>query len=283
MAPIDDKNKNDSDVNNGATPEVISKLIDDLKDRARAENDLPNAPEDIDDIREDEYSNYGHRACTLMEEIDEIESKNLNYYLFHAYDDDDYGYREKYIVENKIVDKEVEDRERRWGVYFNRIHPCWDMFDETVDPYDPAPLKKFITNPRILNFLNTKKGDNILYHCHIATFDGYLLRMKYKKTTEFFAKWRIIEPYKIEREYIIAFCHLRQNWRVFRIDRVRKAEFIYDKNDRKKENPKKFQPNEDDFKLYYEQHFLKNSYIFTNSVNSNIESQDDISVEDIPF
>lgn len=65
---------------------------------------------------------------------------------------------------------------------------------------------------------------NFLKELELSVADGYSVKILYHKSSEKHLKYRLVDPYRIiywnNKWYMIGFCHLRNEIRSFRVDRI---------------------------------------------------------------
>ncbi|GIN73143.1 DNA-binding transcriptional regulator [Bacillus sp. J14TS2] len=86
-------------------------------------------------------------------------------------------------------------------------------------------VNQHITSLEVINRLSSLSMAPFLKELEQAVTDGYSVQILYHKSREEPSRYRMLDPYKIiywnNKWYIIGFCHLRDDVRSFRIDRIK--------------------------------------------------------------
>lgn len=85
-------------------------------------------------------------------------------------------------------------------------------------------INQHLTSLEVINRVRFKPLKPYLKDLEQTIADGYSVKILYHKSGEAQSKYRLVNPYKIiywnNKWYMIGFCHLRNNIRSFRVDRI---------------------------------------------------------------
>ncbi|MFJ7646876.1 helix-turn-helix transcriptional regulator [Lysinibacillus sp. NPDC097279] len=85
-------------------------------------------------------------------------------------------------------------------------------------------INQHFTSLEVISRLSSQPMDSFLKELEQAVADGNSLKILYHKSGEDQSKYRFIDPYRIiywnNKWYVIGFCHLRNEIRSFRVDRI---------------------------------------------------------------
>lgn len=85
-------------------------------------------------------------------------------------------------------------------------------------------INQHLTSLEVISRLSSLSMEPFLKELEQAVADGYSVKILYHKSGEDQSKYRLIDPYRIiywnNKWYVIGFCHLRNDIRSFRVDRI---------------------------------------------------------------
>lgn len=85
-------------------------------------------------------------------------------------------------------------------------------------------LTQHLTSLEVISRLSSHAMEPFLSELEQAVADGYSVKIQYHKSGEEQSKYRLVDPYRIiywnNKWYVIGFCHLRNDIRSFRVDRM---------------------------------------------------------------
>ncbi|SFK10008.1 MULTISPECIES: YafY family protein [unclassified Bacillus (in: firmicutes)] len=85
-------------------------------------------------------------------------------------------------------------------------------------------INQHLTSLEIISQLSSLSMEPFLKELEQAVADGYSVKILYHKSGEEQSKYRLVNPYRIiywnNKWYVIGFCHLRNDIRSFRVDRI---------------------------------------------------------------
>ncbi|WP_313804298.1 YafY family protein [Cytobacillus sp.] len=85
-------------------------------------------------------------------------------------------------------------------------------------------INQRLTSLEVISQLNSLTMEPILKEVEQAVTDGYAVNIRYLKNSKEQSTYRLIDPYRMiywnKRWYVIGFCHLRNEIRSFRVDRI---------------------------------------------------------------
>ena len=85
-------------------------------------------------------------------------------------------------------------------------------------------VNQHISSLEVINRLSSPSMKPILKKLEQAIADGYSIKILYRKSGEELPTYRLVDPYRIiywnNKWYVIGFCHLRNDIRSFRVDRI---------------------------------------------------------------
>ncbi|QUW20729.1 YafY family transcriptional regulator [Sporosarcina sp. Marseille-Q4063] len=85
-------------------------------------------------------------------------------------------------------------------------------------------INQHLTSLEVISRLSPPAMEPFLKELEQAVADGYSVKILYHKSGEGQSKYRLVDPYRIiywnNKWYVIGFCHLRNDIRSFRIDRM---------------------------------------------------------------
>lgn len=85
-------------------------------------------------------------------------------------------------------------------------------------------ITQHLTNLEVISRLSSLPMEPFLNELEQAVADGYSVKILYHKSGIEQSKYRLVDPYKIiywnNKWYVIGFCHLRNDIRSFRVDRM---------------------------------------------------------------
>jgi predicted DNA-binding transcriptional regulator YafY len=85
-------------------------------------------------------------------------------------------------------------------------------------------INQHLTSLEVISRLSSLAMEPFLKELEQAVADGYSVKILYHKSDEGQSKYRLVDPYRIiywnNKWYVIGFCHLRNDIRSFRIDRM---------------------------------------------------------------
>lgn len=85
-------------------------------------------------------------------------------------------------------------------------------------------INQHLTSLEVINRVRFQTMKPYLKDLEQAIANGYSIKILYHKSGEDQSKYRLVDPYKIiywnNKWYMIGFCHLRNNIRSFRVDRI---------------------------------------------------------------
>ncbi|MFF2793853.1 helix-turn-helix transcriptional regulator [Lysinibacillus xylanilyticus] len=101
-------------------------------------------------------------------------------------------------------------------------------------------INQHLTSLEVISRLSSISMEPFLKVLEQAVADGYSLKILYHKSGEDQSKYRLVDPYRIiywnNKWYVIGFCHLRNDIRSFRVDRIERLILTENKFNR----PEKF-------------------------------------------
>ncbi|PAV28175.1 DNA-binding transcriptional regulator [Virgibacillus profundi] len=85
-------------------------------------------------------------------------------------------------------------------------------------------INQHLTSLEVISRLSSLAMEPFLKELEQAVADGYSIKILYHKSGEEQSKYRLVDPYRIiywnNKWYLIGFCHLRNDIRSFRVDRI---------------------------------------------------------------
>lgn len=85
-------------------------------------------------------------------------------------------------------------------------------------------VNQHLTSLEVISRLSSFSRQPFLKELEKAITDGYTVKMQYYKSNQEKSEFRLVDPYKIiywnNKWYMIGFCHLRNDIRSFRVDRI---------------------------------------------------------------
>ncbi|MDC2866582.1 helix-turn-helix transcriptional regulator [Bacillus sp. BP-3] len=85
-------------------------------------------------------------------------------------------------------------------------------------------INQHVTSLEVINRINSLSMEPFLKELEQAVADGYSVKIQYHKSGEEQSKYRLVDPYRIiywnNKWYMIGFCHLRNDIRSFRVERI---------------------------------------------------------------
>lgn len=85
-------------------------------------------------------------------------------------------------------------------------------------------INQHLTSLEVIRQLSSLSMEPFLKELEQAVADGYSVKILYHKSGEEQSKYRLVDPYRIiywkNKWYVIGFCHLRNDIRSFRVDRI---------------------------------------------------------------
>jgi len=85
-------------------------------------------------------------------------------------------------------------------------------------------INQHLTSLEVISRLSSLAMEPFLKELEQAVADGYSVKILYYKSGEGQSKYRLVDPYRIiywnNKWYVIGFCHLRNDIRSFRVDRM---------------------------------------------------------------
>ncbi|MGE7624077.1 helix-turn-helix transcriptional regulator [Viridibacillus sp. NPDC096237] len=85
-------------------------------------------------------------------------------------------------------------------------------------------INQHLTSLEVISRLSSLSMEPFLKELEQATADGYSVKILYHKSGEKQLNYRLVNPYRIiywnNKWYVIGFCHLRNDIRSFRVDRI---------------------------------------------------------------
>ncbi|MCY8672977.1 YafY family transcriptional regulator [Bacillus haynesii] len=85
-------------------------------------------------------------------------------------------------------------------------------------------INQHLTSLEVISRLSSLAMEPFLKELERAVADGYSVKILYHKSGEGQSKYRLVDPYRIiywnNKWYVIGFCHLRNDIRSFRVDRM---------------------------------------------------------------
>ncbi|WP_342598927.1 YafY family protein [Psychrobacillus sp. FSL H8-0483] len=85
-------------------------------------------------------------------------------------------------------------------------------------------INQHLTSLEVISRLSSLAMEPFLKKLEQAVADGYSVKALYHKSAEGQSKYRLVDPYRIiywnNKWYVIGFCHLRNDIRSFRVDRM---------------------------------------------------------------
>lgn len=85
-------------------------------------------------------------------------------------------------------------------------------------------INQHLTSLEVISRLSSLSMDPFLKELEQAVADGYSVKILYHKSGEKQLNYRLVDPYRIiywnNKWYVIGFCHLRNDIRSFRVDRI---------------------------------------------------------------
>lgn len=85
-------------------------------------------------------------------------------------------------------------------------------------------INQHLTSLEVISQLSSLSMEPFLKELEQAVADGYSVKILYHKSGEEQSKYRLVDPYRIiywnNKWYVIGFCHLRNDIRSFRVDRI---------------------------------------------------------------
>lgn len=101
-------------------------------------------------------------------------------------------------------------------------------------------INQHLTSLEVISRLSSLAMEPFLKELEQAVADGYSVKVLYNKSAEGQSKYRLVDPYRIiywnNKWYVIGFCHLRNDIRSFRVDRMESLKLTENKFNR----PEKF-------------------------------------------
>lgn len=97
-------------------------------------------------------------------------------------------------------------------------------------------INQHLTSLEVISRLSSLSMEPFLRELEKAVADGYTVKIQYYKSGEEKSKYRLVDPYRIiywnNKWYVIGFCHLRNDIRSFRVDRIESLMLIENKFNR---------------------------------------------------
>ncbi|WP_223702175.1 helix-turn-helix transcriptional regulator [Sutcliffiella deserti] len=85
-------------------------------------------------------------------------------------------------------------------------------------------INQHLTSLEVISRLSSLSMEPFLKELEQAVADGYSVKIRYHKSGEKQLNYRLVDPYRIiywnNKWYVIGFCHLRNDIRSFRVDRI---------------------------------------------------------------
>ncbi|AZV44356.1 helix-turn-helix transcriptional regulator [Peribacillus asahii] len=85
-------------------------------------------------------------------------------------------------------------------------------------------INQHLTSLEVISRLSSRSMEPFLKELEQVVVDGYSVKILYHKSGEKQLKYRLVDPYRIiywnNKWYVIGFCHLRNDIRSFRVDRI---------------------------------------------------------------
>lgn len=85
-------------------------------------------------------------------------------------------------------------------------------------------INQHLSSLEVMSQLSFFPMEPLLKELERAVADGYSVKISYNKSDEEQSNYRLIDPYRIiywnHKWYVIGFCHLRNDFRSFRVDRI---------------------------------------------------------------
>ncbi|EJR42838.1 MULTISPECIES: helix-turn-helix transcriptional regulator [Bacillus cereus group] len=85
-------------------------------------------------------------------------------------------------------------------------------------------INQHLTSLEVISQLSSLSMEPFLKELEHAVTDGYSIKILYPRSGEEQSKYRLVDPYRIiywnNKWYVIGFCHLRNDIRSFRVDRI---------------------------------------------------------------
>ncbi|MCM3738072.1 YafY family transcriptional regulator [Bacillus cytotoxicus] len=85
-------------------------------------------------------------------------------------------------------------------------------------------ISQHLTSLEVINRTSSLSVEPFLKELEQAVADGYSVKIRYHKSGEEQSKYRLVDPYRIiywnNKWYMIGFCHLRNDIRSFRVERI---------------------------------------------------------------
>lgn len=85
-------------------------------------------------------------------------------------------------------------------------------------------INQHLTSLEVISRISSLSMEPFLKELEQAVADGYSVKIRYHKSSEDQSKYRLIDPYRIiywnNKWYMIGFCHLRNDIRSFRVERI---------------------------------------------------------------
>ncbi|WP_242222719.1 YafY family protein [Bacillus cereus group sp. BfR-BA-01380] len=85
-------------------------------------------------------------------------------------------------------------------------------------------INQHLTSLEVISRISSLSMEPFLKELEQAVADGYSVKIRYHKSGEERSKYRLVDPYRIiywnNKWYMIGFCHLRNDIRSFRVERI---------------------------------------------------------------
>ncbi len=85
-------------------------------------------------------------------------------------------------------------------------------------------INQHLTSLEVISRLSSLSMESFLKELEMSVTDGYSVKILYPKSGEKQLNYRLVDPYRIiywnNKWYVIGFCHLRNDIRSFRLDRI---------------------------------------------------------------
>ncbi len=85
-------------------------------------------------------------------------------------------------------------------------------------------INQYLNSLEVINRVRSHSIEPYLKELEQAIANGYSVKIQYHKSSEVQSKYRLLNPYRIiywnNKWYVIGFCHLRNDIRSFRVDRI---------------------------------------------------------------
>ncbi|WP_099157084.1 helix-turn-helix transcriptional regulator [Virgibacillus ndiopensis] len=104
------------------------------------------------------------------------------------------------------------------------LHRAISKLSNYSNQEQETKINQLLTSLEVINRLSSYSVEPFLKELEEAVADGCSVKMLYHKSGEEQSKCRMVDPYRIiywnNKWYVIGFCHLRNDIRSFRVDRI---------------------------------------------------------------